>query len=412
MNKAVVLGAGQGQIPIIDLCHRYGWHVTCVSPEGDYPGFAVADETLIADVRDSEIVLDYCKENSIKAILTDQLDAGVATASYVSEALGLRGLSLAASSYFTDKYEMRLAACNAGVASPKIRRVGELEAAFTAAEELGFPMMLKPVDSSASRGVHRVDTLQDIKECFDDSISYSKTGQVVLEEFIVGVEYVVEALTIDGITKNLVIGSREYFEIDNTFIPRSTIFTDAESACSHIELKVKETNSKLIRAFGANFAITHGEYLYNEEEDKVYLVEIAARGGGVFISSDLIPAACGIDANDLLVKSILGVEDKVTIPPLLQGASAYFCYLVPEGIVVSAEGFDEVAKLEGVLRIVTKNIFKGMKTSPIKDKSSRKGPILIRGDSKENCFEVFESARKMISIEVDTGNGIQSAIWR
>ncbi len=405
-----MLGAGRGQIPLILLCQGLGCRVTCVSPKGDYPGFAVADEAFVADVRDKAAVLGYCARNGVDAVLTDQLDLGVSTAAFVSDALGLKGLSPSAAPCFTDKGEMRGAAKAAGVAVPACKLARSFEDAADAARNLEFPLVVKPVDSDASRGVFRVGRMEELRRVFPESLKESRSGRVILEEFVSGDEYVVEALTIDGVSRNLVVGARSYFDIPGMFVPSSTVFSDADSATSHVEEKVKEANLKLLDSFDPGTAITHGEFIYNAAENEVYLVEIAARGGGVFTSSDLVPAACGVDANAVLVGSILGEPD-VVIPELTKGAAAYFCFRVPEGTVLRAEGLKEASAVPGVFKAVTESIGEGMRVGPICSKASRKGPFLVKASTKAECREALSQIKERLRIEVETSSGVLGPIW-
>ena len=101
MNNVMVLGAGRGQIPIMNLCHKYGWNVIAISPKGDYPGLEIADEVSYINVKDYESVLNLAREKEISAILTDQLDAGVMTAAYVAENMGLNGITTKVAEKFT-----------------------------------------------------------------------------------------------------------------------------------------------------------------------------------------------------------------------------------------------------------------------------------------------------------------------
>lgn len=412
-NYVIVLGAGRGQIPVMELCHQYGYSVIAVSPKGNYPGFQVADISLFEDVKNKEAVLKFAREYNIKGILTDQLDEGVPTAAYVSEKMNLNGIAYDVSLKFTNKFLMRKAAETAGITVPKSFVAKEIETAFETIngdKDFTYPLIIKPVDSSASRGIHIIRESKDLSDCFADCKSYSKSGDVIIEQFIVGKEFVVDAFTKDYQVKNLIVGHRDYFNIPDTFIPNATVFLDADSAVSPIEEKIKEINEKLIQEFGLKFGITHAEYLYAEETNTVYLVEIAARGGGVFISSDLIPAACGVNANDLLVREVLGLHNEKDIF-LKSGASAYFCYLVPEGEIISIRNTDKIDNISGVRKAFFDNIAVGMHTKSIRDKSSRKGPILISGRTKEDCYTVIEKVKQSMEIKVKTRNGIENIIW-
>ena len=414
MNNVMVLGAGRGQIPIMNLCHKYGWNVIGISPKGDYPGLVVADEVLYIDVKDYDRVLNVACEKKISAVLTDQLDAGVMTAAYIAETMGLNGITTKVAEKFTNKYIMRKAAEQIGINVPFCICVSCIEEAEIALQDntmIKFPIMIKPVDSDASRGVYKIQNMNQLKTKFEISKSYSKSGKVILEQFIKGKEFVVEAYTHNYKVCNLVVGYREYFNISETFIPSSTVFLDSESATDDLSVRLKDTNQKLVSGFGLKFGITHAEYLYDELNDKIYLVEVAARGGGVFISSDLIPAASGVNANDLLVRDVLGLEFDESIK-ISKGAAAYFCYLTPVGVVSRLNGIERVNSIPGVIKGYFDNISLNMETKLIIDKSSRKGPILVSGKNVKECYNVIEQVKQVVDIKVKTEKEIKDVIWR
>ncbi len=411
MKKVIVLGAGRGQIPIIDLFHKYDCFVIVVTPKGDYPGIELADKVVYIDVRAREEVLKLAIEENIVAITTDQLDEGVLTAVYVSEKLGLVCIGSEIAERFTNKYIMRQYAKRLGISVPKNICVNNKAMAMQKMLDLKYPVMIKPADSSASRGVYKISSQKELWEKFDESMGFSKIGEVIIEEFIKGQEFVVDAYTHQGKTRNLIVGHRDYFSIKDSFIPNATIFLDAESANNDIQTRIQKINVQLVQGFGLPFGITHAEYLYNVEEDKIYLVEIAARGGGVFISSDLIPMACGVNANDLLVKEVLGLITPKDDFVLKRGAAAYFCYLLPRGEVITLQGTERVLEIKNVEKAFFDNIQVGLQVHSIKDKSSRKGPILIKADSIQECYDTIEKVKSVLNIEVKTEEGIKSAIW-
>ena len=410
MKNALVIGAGRGQVPIINLCQNYGYHVYVVSPPGNYPGLNIANGICPVDIRNYNEIISFAKSKNINAVLTDQLDTGVFTTALVAESLGLRGITTKVATRFSNKYVMRDTARIAGVNVPKYTKVSSICEIETNLSGFNFPLIMKPVDSAASRGVFKVYSMKEIEENFNYTISFSKTSEIIVEEFIEGKEYVIEAYTSNFTPKNLIVGHRDYFDIPDTFIPNATVFIDTDSANSPLEKRLKEVNINLIKAFELPFGITHAEFLYNEKQDKIYLVEIAARGGGVFISSDFIPLSCGVKANDFLVRDALGLPYNNNIS-LSRGSSAYFAYLTPEGVVCKLDNTDKIETIPGVVKAFFDNIELGMKTTSIKDKSSRKGPILVKGHSKLDCYNVVDEVKGVLDIKIDTKEGIKDIIW-
>jgi biotin carboxylase len=413
MNKKImILGAGRGQLPIINICKEAGYELIVISPEGNYPGFKYADRYYLHNVKEKEEILKIAKAEKIDAILTDQLDAGVLTAAFIAEKLNIPGIGYDVALRFTNKYVMREDALALGINVPEYFGVSNINEACNAAKKIGYPLVMKPADNAASRGVFLVNNEAELCENFDKSLRYSLVNTVIVEQFIDGKEYCVESFTCDYKVKNLIIGHRDYFNIPNKFIPRATVFIDADSAIEEVEKRILRLNEKLVMGYGLNFGITHGEYLYDEKSDKIYLVEIAARGGGVFISSDLIPLGCGVDANRLLVENALGLNTANEPIILESGASAYFCYLLPEGKIISIENAEKIEKIDGVHKAFFDNVSVGMEISNVIDKSSRKGPILVYGKTKQDCYDVINNVKKVLRIKVKTeNNGIKEIQW-
>lgn len=413
-NKIIVLGAGRGQIPIINILHRYNCEVLVVSKKGNYPAFSMTDRIKYIDIRDKEKIYNYAKKEKVNGIISDQLDEAVLTAAYVSEKLGLKGIGYDVALKFTDKHIMKTEAKKIGIKVPYFICCSTLKEATTKinnSKYLNFPLIIKPVDSSSSRGVYQIDNTKELKSHFYNTLSFSKSKQVLLEQYIDGSEYVVEAYTHDYKTTNLVLGIRNYFDIKKSFIPSSTIFKDSKSSMSMVEKRILNINKKIIKEFKLPFGITHAEYIYNPKDDQIYLVEIAARGGGVFISSDLIPLCCGVNANEMLVKDLLDIYENSKII-ISHGSSAYLCYLVPQGEVIKIEGKRKINRIKGVKKAYFDNIYVGMKTKKMIDKTARKGPILIQGKNITQCCNTIKEVKKTIVVKVKTNNNeIDKIIW-
>ncbi|MBR6587455.1 MAG: ATP-grasp domain-containing protein [Kiritimatiellae bacterium] len=410
MKTIIVLGAGNGQIALVKWAKEHGFLAAVVSPKGDYPGFAIADKCLYHDIAavDDIIADPLIAGDEIVAVVSSQLDQAVVPAAMLAKHFGVPGVGQDVAMLFTNKYEMRRRAAECGVAVPKCVHVLEIADLELAVEPLRFPVMIKPVDNAASRGVYKAKSLDELKRLFPLSVEESRQG-VIIEEFVTGKEYVVEAFTCSGRIANLIVGHRDYFDVPEVFIPCATVFRDAESAIDPIEQRLKEVNEKLIRGFGLPFGVTHGEFIYNAEQDSIYLVEIAARGGGVNIASDLIPAASGVDADDIYMRASIG-ED-VPVPHIAHGAAAYFCFMLPEGTVTEINGADEVVNIPGVLRSVLSNVKIGTKVPAVRDKYSRKGPILVKALDKPGCYTVWEKVRKVLDIRTDSSPAFCGMIW-
>ena len=413
MKKIMILGAASGQIPFIKLCRQYNAEVIVVSPKGDYPGFQYADQCYFLDTRDTPAILEAAKKEKITGIATDQTDVSVPTAAYVAERLGLPGIGYDTALRFTDKYLMRAAARDIGVAVPRFASASGLPEALAAASKMDFPLMMKPNNSSGSRGVIKIHAAEELRASLGKSLSYSADQKVIIEEFIEGREYIADGLALDHKYINTDIGIKMYFDIPGRYISKMCMFSSAALARGREELAVLETNHRLVKGLGLPFGITHAEYIYSPKNETVYLVEIAARGGGVYLSSDLTPLACGIDTNRIVIDYLLnGNTVDIASLPLRDKVSAWRCFALHPGMITKMENTDILEKIPGVYKACLEPLYIGKKIEPLIDDTRKHGPVLVYGDSREECFGALQKVEQALNIETtDAGNNRHAILW-
>ena len=407
----MILGAGLYQIPVIEKARRMGFQTFVVSAEGDYPGFKLADKFFEIDVREKEEILEVAEREQIDGILTDQTDIAVPTVAYVAEKMNLPGIEYQCALRFTNKYLMRQACEEIGIPVPKHVKASTLQEAVERSVSLTFPIILKPVDNQGSRGVVKVQHAQELEHSghFDDALAYSRDGSVILEEFVTGEEVVVQGFANHSEFRNLVLGDRAYFDIPNLFIPKQTLFPSTLDP--ELQNKVLDINTRLISHLSPGFGITHSEYLVDQHSGSIFLIETAIRGGGVFISSDLVPLACGIDPTTLLIQITSGESIDMPAPFPSYAASGYLCFTLPDGVIGRVEGREALPLLPGVHKAFLQPLEPGQRTAEMKDKTQRLGPILVTAKNRSALEETIGRVKETLQIEVETENGIKDIIW-
>jgi carbamoyl-phosphate synthase large subunit len=410
-GKVMILGAAAAQVPIIQRVHEYGFRSVVVSVPGNYPGFAVADEYHEIDIRDEAQVLAIAKTHSLCGILTDQTDVGVPTVARVADELGLPGIGHDCALRFVNKFLMRQAAERIGIPVPRYVEISRPDNALREAAALRYPLMVKPVDSQGSRGVSLVSSSEQLIGRIREALPFSREWRVIVEEYFAGTEVVVAGVVSDYDFRNLAAGERSYFDIPQFFVPKSTVFP--WSLPRALAAKVLGYNERLIRGLGPRFGITHSEFLVNTRSGEVVLVETAIRGGGMFISSDLVPLCCGVDVEGILVEHATGIVDRVNLPSEMPMASAagYFCFRLAEGVVTEVAEVEKLRTIPGVRRAMLDNVKVGSRVPPLTDKTARLGPIIIGAEDRQACEAVLARVRRALRIEVTTPHGIESVQW-
>lgn len=291
------------QVPIIALSRMLG-HFTIVA---DYdpaaPGFKYADVSSTVSTLDKDAILQLAKSEKIDGILTTS-DYPVRAVSYVAEMLGLPAMTQRVAELCTNKYEQRKLFKEHGINTPFFMLCDSDTIDILKLTE--FPYIVKPVDSSASRGVEEVYNKTQLCEAVETACSLSRSGKAIVESFIGGKEFSVETLTQSGIThiiqitEKLTRGEEYGFFVEDTHIEPARIKDDEVIAISTEVLRAA-------KAVGIDNCPTHTEIkIWN---GKPYIIEMACRLGGDYITSDLVPLSTGISMMENLVR--LSVGEKI-----------------------------------------------------------------------------------------------------
>lgn len=302
-----MLGGAMQQIPAIKAAKEMGCYViTCDYLPGN-PGHSFADEYYNVSTTDKDAVLKLAEELKIDGIVAYASDPAAPTAAYVSEKLGIPGNPYEAVSILTEKDRFREFLSKWGFNTPKAISALDYESAVSKIVDLKFPVMVKPVDASGSKGVVKIFSVGEFKAAYDEAMSYSRSGRIVVEEFIKKKGYQVsgDGFSVDG---KLVFtsygnelysgkGTREYVALGE-FWP--------SMLDKQMKDKVDNELQKLITALGMKTSAYNIEVIIDENDD-VYVLELGPRNGGSYIPQ-LIKYATGVDLVEYTIKAALGED--------------------------------------------------------------------------------------------------------
>lgn len=406
-EKLMVLGAGVYQVPLITRAKEMGLYVVVVSP-GTYPGMALADKVIDCDIRDEEGVYRAARDEGVSGIISDETDMPLLAMAYATGKLGLPGVDYEVAKLFTDKYLMREKCRKLGLPSIEYACVSTLEEAEDFLERLGRPAIIKPVDSGGSRGVTRIDSQKDLEQHFQEARGFSGNGKVIIERFIQGREFEVDAIVLNGKAETLMYADLESFDLPNVFASTTRLYPSVQDPS--VVDRLLDMDRAVVEGFGLSQGLTHDEYIMDEEDGEIYLLESAARGGGTYISNCIAGLQTGLDTNAFLVNIALGRLKQ--IPPFETGRChcGYVAFYIPQGEVVSVEGIDAVENLPYVRKTTMESIHVGMQAGSFSDKRLRHAVILY-GDSRRQLLERIDHVREILKIRVQTEEGMKGLIW-
>jgi biotin carboxylase len=395
-NLVCVVAGGEWQAAIINKLHDNNCEVLCLNLYSDTLGAKLADYFEQVDVVDRSACLKIINNYQVMGVLTDQSDISVPTVAYLAEQLNLKGIGFEHALLFTNKLLMRAKAKALGVHCPEYFVAPDKISAKKYILERGLPVIVKPINSQASRGVILIDHWEKLDDAIAEAFLHSKDEEPILvEEFIIGQEWTVEGFKQSNSHTSLAISFKEHFPELPT-VASSINYVPISDNNLHQEL-VKQ-NDLLIEGMGLAFGITHAEYKY--ANGKFYLIEVAARGGGANISSHVIPLMSGIDVNQLLIEYALGKpENKITSKASSKYVVIYFLNFSSGKVAARTE---ELQLLSLPFVVDYKYNFNlGDVIEPISNDATRHAHVILSADSRNEMNECIIKIVELVKVQYE-----------
>lgn len=302
MKKILILGAGVYQVPLIQKAREMGLYTIVASIPGNYPGFQFADKVLYENTVDAEAILRVAREEAVDGICTTGTDVAMITVGTVCDALGLSGVSLEGAKAATDKAIAKEKYREFGVNTAEFRYVStktplaEVEAVC---EELGYPVIVKAVDSSGSRGITRVNEPAGIAAAVESAQAVTRQSHYLVEKFLVGEEFGAQAFVQNGKVE-FILPHGDYVFQGDTGVP---IGHFAPYDVHGLEDEVRRQTELAIRAMGLDNCAINADFILCD--GKPYVLEIGARGGATCLV-ELVSIFYGFDYYEKMLRVALG----------------------------------------------------------------------------------------------------------
>ena len=312
MKKIAIIGANDFQNPLILKAKSLGYETHVFAWQDGSIGEKTADYFYPISIVEKDEILEKCKEIGIDAIATIASDLATLTVNYVAEKLGLPGNSLECTKKSTNKYEMRKAFKEAGVATPGFEIVSSPKD-IEKLNDMEYPLIVKPTDRSGSRAITKIYKKEELAEAISKAIENSFEKKAIVEEYIEGNEFSAEVITYNGehkflkITRKATTGAPHFIE---------TGHIESAGLSKDMEEKVYKELTKALTALEITNSATHSEFKITPNGD-VRIIEIGARMGGDCIGSDLVQISTGYDFVKMVIDVAMGNKpsfEKVTEP--------------------------------------------------------------------------------------------------
>ena len=414
MRKIMILGAGIYQVPLIKKARAMGLETIVVSVPGPYPGFAFADKTYSLDTRDVRGILAAAKEEKIDGIVTTGTDVAVRAIGTVCDAMGLPGISRHAAEILTDKALMKEAFKKGGVHTADFRIIGigetsggekpdasgdktvppdVLKKAEAAAEEIGYPVMVKACDVSGSRGITKVEGPEGLEEAVARASGATRADHLIVEKVNEGYE-----IGLDGFVRGkqpaLCLPHTKYVgRSEATTVPVGHGFPFPGSPV--LKETIKREFQTIIDACGLDNCAFNAD-IFVKSDTEVSVIEAGGRAGATTIP-ELITLHTGIDFYAAMIASALGEACDMT--PVKEAPCIGQLLLSPvDGVIrsIDEKALDRLRESGAVIEL---DYGVGCEVRAMRNGTDRIGQIIMETDDPNRVEEMKAKVLEAIRIE-------------
>lgn len=306
-KKLMLLGGLRYLLPVIEAAHKLGIYVITCDYIPDNIAHKYSDEYHNVSIVDKEAVLELARKLQIDGIMSFAVDPGVVTAAYVQEQMGLPGNPYESVCILQNKDRFRNFLTQHGFNVPKAKGFSFITEALSEAYWYPWPVIVKPTDSAGSKGVTKVDRLEDLEPALKVAFEHSLSGRVIVEEFIEkqGCSSDTDCFSIDGELKFVSFSAQRFDEnAPNPYTPSAyswpSTFTKEQEDYLTSEIQ------RLLTLLGMRTSIYNIETRVGAN-GKPYIMEVSPRGGGNRLA-EMIRFATGVDLIMNAVRAAVGEE--------------------------------------------------------------------------------------------------------
>lgn len=397
MSKPWVIhvGAGPWQSSAVKRIRDLGYRTLVVDGDPQAEGFEFGDSHIVADIGCSAAVEQAVGQFFVEiaempsAVVCTACEVGMLAAANLREVYNLPGIRSALAKRLTNKGDQRRAWQK--LTSPHFVVMNrESVKVAPVLSELGTEkVIIKPIDSSGSRGI-TVISRQDISlEELDWALRHSASGELIVEEFISGKEYTIESVRLNGKSFPILVTSKE--KVAGTESTVANLLT----SCKLSESKSREIHTLVQQAhdaLGYDNGVCHTEVI-EDSEGRFWLVETAGRGAGFGVSEHFIKYATGYDYFEASLRFDLGLPVEVPpyhLPELI--SAVRFLETIP-GTLVGIENLSDV----GVHPLIDP----GTKMAGPKTDGDRMAYFYVQGDSDEAVNAKVSATLAKIKVKLE-----------
>lgn len=397
-DAVLIICGGLLQVPAVEAAHDLGLAVIMTDTNPNAAAMHLADEAVAIDIYDVEahkrLVDEVRTRWNLVGVFAEGADVEVTVAEVAAYA-GLPGISPEAARNTKNKARSRACLEAARIPNPTFREVRSYGEAYAAAENIGFPLIVKALDNSASRGTTVVKTADGLSEAFEVATGASTTRTALLEGLMAGSEHSCEILlTRAGLPRRLNIVDRPFdysggfaFELGHvnpTSLPQTT------------QDEVFELTERAARAVGVDFGAFKADVMVTAEGPRI--IEVTARLSGGFDCQYTTPLSSGRNFIRAAMSLAVGrhLDEKDLTRTRRCFAAAWVSKPKP-GRVTAIGDMAAVMEMPGVKHVFLR-VAQGESILPYRDCGARPAFVIATGATWDEAARNAENAATQLPI--------------
>jgi len=404
--RLLILGGGSSQLSLIKKAKKLGYETVVSDYYSDAPGKKIADFSSSSSTFEIEANIKTAEEYNVDGILTAGTDQPVYTAAVVAEKLNLyQYISVETAKAVTNKEVMKNKFKAAEIPTVKYKIIDKN---FSDQELVKFerPFVIKPLDSQGQRGVFKLSSTVQIREKFNEVLSFSREDKILVEEYYNSDEITVSGWVIDGKAKILTVTDRLRFE-ENIHIGICSSHFFPSRHLKKYGSEIENLSQKIVNQFEIENGPIYFQFLIGEKGIKVN--EIACRIGGAY-EGDFMPELTGVDILEMIIKLSAGEDieksslENYSLKKNDKFLSAQLFFAEP-GKVAEITNCSEILSLKGVMK-ADFNYKVGEEIPNIENATTRAGYFIVTADTEKQLRDRVAAVYDHLKIINKKGNNL------
>ena len=393
-KKIMFLGATQFQIPPIKYANEQGHHVITVDYLPDNPGHKYGNEYHNVSTTDKEAILALAQKLDIDGIVAYASDPAAPTQAFVANKMGLPGNPYESVEILARKDFFREFLSQHDFFVPKSNSFYKLEEACVWFDTLKKPVIVKPVDSSGSKGVSKIESLADLETAFNYALEFSREKKVVVEEFFVrdGYQVAGDGFVVDGQLVFRCWANEHFDKLCKNYVPIGESFPSIMS--DYTQEQAHRETQRLLDLLGMQQGALNFDFHYDKYGNFSFL-ELGPRNGGNLIP-EVVKYATGVDMVKYTVDSALGLDcSDLKMAPTKGYYSSYILHAIESGTVKDIWYSDEIRN-----NIIEETVFikPGDQVQMFSGSNHTLGTMIMKFSSSEEMLEKMDNMEKYLRV--------------